>query len=520
MTPQLSDNGVAPALHIDGVAKSFHGRTVLHPFELRIAPGEIHALLGQNGSGKSTLIKVLSGFHEPDPGGVVLVGGQSLPFGSAESAHRLGLRFVHQDLGLVDASSIVDNLLFANGFPTRFGMVRTASARRRCTEALKAVGLDLDPGVLVAALTPAQRTGVAVARAMFTSDERARVLVLDEPTATLPGEEVDHLHATLRSAAARGVAILYVTHFLDEVYRLADTVSVLRDGRLVVTSAVDKIDRPKLVHHLVGGELEGVRRETQRVEHRRIDHEPSFVVRDLHAGRIRGVDLDAAGGEILGVHGLTGSGRESLLSAVFGAIPRESGRMLLAGREVGPAPGDSIAAGIGYLPADRKVSGGCLALSAAENLTLPSLRSFWANGWLSKRRESAEVSDWFARLQVRPSHGMRLPLSSFSGGNQQKVLFGKWLRLGPKVLLLDEPTQGVDVGAKAELHRQILNARAFGAVIVISSTDVEELATLCDRVLVLRDGVVAGELRGDDVTEQEINRSSHQTETSSAGTER
>lgn len=517
MGPRVSDTDVAPALHIDGVAKSFHGRTVLHPFELRIAPGEIHALLGQNGSGKSTLIKVLSGFHQPDSGGTVLVAGQPLPPGSAESAHRLGLRFVHQDLGLVDASSIVDNLLFGHGFPTRFGTVRAAAARRRCAAALHAVGLDLDPGVPVAALTPAQRTGVAVARAMFASDERARVLVLDEPTATLPAEEVDHLHGTLRRAAGQGVAILYVTHFLDEVYRLADAVSVLRDGYLVTTSAVEEIERPKLVHHLVGGELEGVRREARRPAP---GHGASFVVRDLRAGRIRGVDLGAASGEILGVYGLTGSGRESLLAAVFGATTRESGHVLLAGREIRPSPGGSIAAGIGYLPPDRKVSGGCLALPAAENLTLPSLRTFWARGWLSKRGESAEVRDWFGRLQVRPGDGIRLPLSSFSGGNQQKVLLGKWLRLEPKVLLLDEPTQGVDVGAKAELHRQILKAAESGAVVVVSSTDVEELATLCDRVLVMRDGVVAEDLCGDDVTEREINRSSHQAVTSSSGTER
>jgi ribose transport system ATP-binding protein len=508
----------AQALHVDGVAKSFSGKTVLHPFDLRIASGEIHALLGQNGSGKSTLIKVLSGFHLPDPGGTCLVNGEPLTYGSADAAHRLGLRFVHQELGLIDTSSILDNLMFGRGFPTRFGTIRDKTATHQCAEALRAVGLDVDPHALVATLTPAQRTGVAVARALFGGDEPATVLVLDEPTATLPTEEVNHLHATLRHAVARGVAILYVTHYLDEVYQLADRVSVLRDGHLVVTSPVGDIKRQTLVHHLIGGELEGVRREIGQADHTAASGDATLSVRDLYADPIRGVSLTATTGEIVGVYGLTGSGRESLLSVIFGATPRESGEVHLSGKPVRGRPDRAIAAGIGYLPPDRKTSGGFMLLSAAENLTLPNLKPFWARGWLSGRAETVEAREWFDRLQVRPSDGIRLPLGSFSGGNQQKVLFGKWLRLAPKVLLLDEPTQGVDVGAKAELHRQIINAGAAGAIVVISSSDVEELATLCDRVLIMREGRVAEELTGDDVTEKQINRSSHQAATLSAGT--
>jgi ribose transport system ATP-binding protein len=497
-----------PALHIDGVSMSFSGKTVLHPFELVIRPGRIHALLGQNGSGKSTLIKILSGYHQPDTEGTCLVGGHQLTYGSGDAAQELGLRFVHQDLGLIATSSILDNLSFARGFPTRLGTIRDAVVAKECRQALRAVGLpDLDPHALVATLTPAQRTGVAIARALEGAEDTAAVLVLDEPTATLPDEEVQHLHSMLRAAASNGLGILYVTHFLDEVYQMADQVSVLRDGRLVVTADVADIDRRQLVHHLIGGELESVMRESRA--HSIATDEVQLTVSNLHAGFIRGVSFSAHVGEIVGVYGLTGSGRESLLACIFGAIPRADGVVRIADKEVSPRLDRAIASGMAYLPPDRKISGGIMHLDAMENLTLSNLKPFWKRGWLSSSAATAETQSWFKKLQVRPAEGARSSLSSFSGGNQQKIIFGKWLRLNPRVLLLDDPTQGVDVGAKAELHRQIIAASEAGSTVIVSSTDVEELATLCDRVLVLRDGRVVEELSGGDVTEKRINSSSH-----------
>jgi len=496
------------ALYIDGVSMSFSGKTVLYPFELSIRPGRIHALLGQNGSGKSTLIKILSGYHQPDSEGTCLIRGRQLDYGSGEAAHELGLRFVHQDLGLIATSSILDNLSFARGYPTRLGTIRDAVVAKECRQALKAVGLpELDPHALVATLTPAQRTGVAIARALVGAADTAAVLVLDEPTATLPDEEVQNLHAMLRAAASSGLAILYVTHFLDEVYQMADQVSVLRDGRLVVTSDVADIDRRQLVHHLIGGVLESVMREARA--HSTATGPVQFDVNGLHAPFIRGVSFSAHAGEIVGLYGLTGSGRESVLGCIFGALPRADGVVKVAGQEVSPRLDRAIASGIAYLPPDRKVSGGIMHLDAMENLTLANLKPFWKRGWLSSSAATAETRRWFAKLQVRPADGARNSLSSFSGGNQQKIIFGKWLRLNPRVLLLDDPTQGVDVGAKAELHRQIIAASEAGSTVLVSSTDVEELATLCDRVLILREGRVVEELSGGDVTEKRINSSSH-----------
>lgn len=500
---------VVPAVRMLDLAKTFGSRTVLHPFELTIEPGELHALLGQNGSGKSTLIKILSGFHAPDPGGNCWVKDEPLEFGSPHASYRAGLRFVHQELGLVASSTVLDNLAFTSGYQTVMGTIRGKVELARAHASLAAVGLDVDPKALVASLTAAQRTGVAVARALDFGGGGAVALVLDEPTATLPTEEVEHLHSMLRTAAASGVGILYVTHHLDEVFRLADRVSVLRDGYLVESSRVADIGRETIVHRLVGSELEAVRRSD-------LDTSAGAAtgtvceVRDLHTDLIRGVSMEARSGEIVGIYGLTGSGRESLLGTVFGALPRESGEVLVNG-EVVPAyePAGAIDAGLGYLSPDRKISGGFMNLTAAENLTMVDLAPFFKGGVLRTGMEMDDAGRWYERLQVVPTGGLRNVLASFSGGNQQKLVLGKWLRVAPKVLLLDEPTQGVDVGAKAELHRQIIEACRNGAVVIVSSTDVEELATLCDRVLIMRSGLVAAELTGDQVNEFEINRSFH-----------
>lgn len=506
------------ALECDGLAKTFVGRTVLHPFRLTVAPGEIHALLGQNGSGKSTLIKILSGLHHPDsPAAVCRVGGRQLAFGDSLSAHSLGLRFVHQDLGLVLQSSIADNLGFTQGYPTRFGAIRRSVATERARRMLETVELDLDPSTLVSSLTNAQRTGVAVARAMGLDTTSARVLVLDEPTATLPENDVAHLHATLRAAAASGVGILYVTHHLDEVFSLATTVSVLRDGHLVHSGPVAATDRPAIVRHLIGRELEEVARTGTAAGDTSATRPIALDVRDLQDDIIRGISLTVRAGEIVGIYGLVGSGSESVLGAIYGARARTGGTVTVGSTVVEPyRPKASRSAGVAYVPPDRKVSGGFMHLTAAENITLADLRTVWHKGFLRLRRERREAAGWFDSLQVHPRDGVDAQLATFSGGNQQKIVFGKWLRTDPVVLLLDEPTQGVDVGAKAELHRRIIRSCADGLAVVVSSTDVEELATLCDRVLFIVGGRIAGEMSGGGFTDVAINHRFHEIQSSAS----
>jgi ribose transport system ATP-binding protein len=500
--------GGSGCLEVRGLTKTFVGTPALRSLDLTVAPGEVHALLGENGSGKSTFIKVLSGYHTPDPGGEVSVAGRRLHFGAPDASYGLGCRFVHQDLGLVESLSVADNLSLMTGFPTRLGTVRGRELRRRVAAALELVGLDIDPSRMVSGLSPATKTGVAVARALRETDGAPpRLLVLDEPTSTLPVSEVRALLAVVRAVAARGIGVVYVTHHLDEVFELADRVSVLRDGAKVVTIDVRDIDRATLVHHLVGRELEEAHAASAALppEH----PEVALEVDGLAAGALRGLSLDVRAGEVVGVAGLTGSGRESALAAVFGAVPRDAGTVRVDGHDlVAGRPRAAIAAGMVFLPADRKLHGGVMDLTSRENLTLPRLRDLWRMPFLRRREEAAQASHWFGRLDVRPADAAEKPLSALSGGNQQKVLFGKWLRCAPKVLLLDSPTQGVDIGAKAEIHRQLLAAVAAGAAAVVSSADTDELVALCHRVLVLRAGEVVAELAGSEITVAAVTRES------------
>jgi ribose transport system ATP-binding protein len=505
------DGGRPLALEAVNISKSFSGNQALTAFDLTVESGEIHALLGENGSGKSTFIKILAGYHLPDPEGEVLVGGSRLEFGSAESAYQLGCRFVHQDLALVGNASIVDNLCVTSGYPVRVGTIRDSVARRMAAEDLSRVGLDVDPRLLVGTLAPAVQTGVAMARALRTdSNVAARLLVLDEPTATLPESDVRMLIDIVRAIAATGVGVLYVTHRIDEVFELADNATVLRDGFKEATVPVASLDRRGLVTLLVGREFDEVRASSRQMHSETA--ETVLEVKNLSSGPLHDVSFTVRHGDVVGVAGITGSGRESLLSAVFGGAERQSGTVAVDGHHLAASRPDlAIAAGMAYLPPDRKVHGGIMTQSARENLTITNLLPFWRWPSLRRRPETGEAQRWFERLSVRPGGAVESPLSTFSGGNQQKVLFAKWLRLKPKVFLMDEPTQGVDVGTKAQLHREVLRAAEGGAGIVVSSSDVDELEAICHRVLVLRNGRIAAELTGDAVTLSNISHESFGT---------
>jgi ribose transport system ATP-binding protein len=502
----MAASGTQYALEASSVSKSFAGVAALRSLDLRVLPGEIHALVGENGSGKSSFIKILSGYHRPEPGGEVSIGGEPLSFGSPESAYRLGARFVQQDLGLVETSSVLDNLCLSTGFPTRLGTIRPGAARRSAAAALDKLGLDIDPRTPVSELSPAMKASVAIARALRDDRSAARLLVLDEPTATLPDEEVRQLLDRLRRAADSGVGVLYVTHRLDEVFEIADNLTVLRDGVRVAAEPVAALDRPALVHLLVGTELDEVKA-GRAVPAAVTSSAPALEVTGFRFGALRDISFQARPGEIVGLAGITGSGRDALLGAVFGSTQRESGRVAVAGRGVTPGRPDlAIRAGVAYLPADRKVRGGIMDLTAAENLTLADLRPFWHRLVMNGRAESAETGQWFDRLSVRPAGRTDLRLGSFSGGNQQKILFGKWLRCQPEVLLLDEPTQGVDIAARSELHQQILLAAHSGTAVVVASSDVDELEALCTRVLVLRGGAITAELTGREISVERISK--------------
>ncbi len=495
----------APALLVRSLTKTFVGGRALDGVDLEVAAGEVHALLGENGSGKSTLIKVLSGYHRPDQGALVQIGGRDLAFASAHSSYELGARFVHQDLGLIEAASIIDNLAFGPGFPTKWGTIRSGVARRRAGTALEQMELDVDPNRPVASLSPAQKTGVAVARALLADEGNpVHLLVLDEPTARLPEEEVEHLLGIVRAVSRRGIGVLYVTHRLDEVFEIATRASVLRDGLKIASEPVAGLTRDALLHHLLGAALESPHR---LVAHEITRDKPTLKVDALTSEILRRVSFEVFPGEVVGVAGITGSGRDALCATLFGARPRDGGEVIVRGEPL-PAlrPDLAMARDVAYVPAERKLHGCFVELSACENIGISNLREFWRAPSLRRSAEVGIARRWFDRFGVRPSDAIDRPMSSFSGGNQQKVVFGKWLQRGPVLLLLDEPTQGVDVGAKAELHTALFDAAQEGAAILMSSSDVDELVATCDRVIVLRSGRVVATLRGDQITVHSLTR--------------
>jgi ribose transport system ATP-binding protein len=500
----------SPALSVRGLSKAFGPAQALWPIDLEIRSGEIHALLGENGSGKSTLIKSLSGYHTADTG-QVWIAGEKLTPGSSAASHALGCRFVHQDLGLIHSESVLDNLNVGGRYKTFLGTIDARAALRTARADLARVGIDIDPKRAVGTLSPAEQTAVAVARALRPEPgAEPRLLVLDEPTARLPHAEVEQLLDIVRASADAGVAVIYVTHRIEEVFKIAENVTVLRDGHKIATSKVADLDQRGLVDLLVGSA-----HHLDSDEHRpgpAADAAVGLRVRHLTTVDLTDVNVEVRQGEVVGIAGITGSGREVILSTIFGGTPRSTGSIEVGGTQVRPGrPDHSIAAGVAYLPPDRKVTGGLIDLSARENLILANLKKHWHWPRLSRRGEQRETTEWFRRLTVRPAGNVERPLSAFSGGNQQKILFAKWLRTMPKVLLLDEPTQGVDIVTKSHLHKEIIAVADAGACVVVSSSDTDELIAVCHRILVMRNGRIVGTLSGKDKTVVNLSHTSFGT---------
>jgi ribose transport system ATP-binding protein len=433
----------------------------------------------------------------------VSVAGGDLDLSSASAALEAGLRFVHQDLGLVSTLNTVENLALGVGFRTgAAGRIRWAEERDSARRRLRELGYEVDVTRPVGELAAAERTGIAIARAL-KDWENARVLVLDEPTAMLPRQEVGILFDAIDRVRRRGLAVIYVSHRLDEVFALAERVTVLRNGRKVATHPVADLDQARLVSLMVGDETLASHADTAPA-HR---EDGLLSVEALSGSVLRHVSIGADGGEIVGIAGLTGSGREEILPLIFGAGDRSGGEVRIGGVPLpGGHPKQAIAAGVAFLPADRHRLGSVTTLSVRENLTLTDLRRHSARfGSLRRRAERAEVLDWIAAIDVRPPDP-DVPFSTLSGGNQQKVVLAKWLRMKPRVLLLDEPTQGVDVHAKAVIHRLARTAADDGAAVVIASSDDAELCDTCDRVVVVRDGQVAAHIDGRRITPSELGR--------------
>jgi ribose transport system ATP-binding protein len=487
-----------------GVGKTFPGVVALSEVDFELAPGEVHALVGENGAGKSTLIKVLTGVYTPD-GGTLTYRGEPVSFGSPMEAQQAGIATVYQEVNLVPLQSVASNLFLGREPRNSFGLVDFRAMRAQARELLASYGMHVDVTRPLRTLGMGVQQMVAVARAAATS---ARVVILDEPTSSLEAREVDTLFGIVERLKADGVAVLYVSHRLDELYRICDRVTVLRDGRVVHSGAMADLPRLRLVAAMLGRDLEEVRREGATKfegEHTAADAEPVLAATGLTSKhRLDGVDVTVRPGEIVGLGGLLGAGRSETAMAIAGALPLDSGSVVVAGRRLRTGSvATAMRAGVVMLPEDRKADGILPDLSVRENIVLAALPRLSSAGVVSRRRQDAIVDTFMKRLRIKASSPDQR-VGDLSGGNQQKVLLARLLCTQPKVLLLDEPTRGIDVGAKAEVQGLVDELAAEGLGVVLISSEFDEVIEGSDSIVVLREGRVVTELHGADVNENAL----------------
>lgn len=494
--PTLRDQSLALALR--DVDKHFGGTKALRGASLSVRPGTVHALLGGNGSGKSTAIKILAGVYPADAGTLSVFGEEhSLSGYSSATAAGLGLRFVHQDLGLFDDLSVEENFGLDAGYPLNGARgIRWRSLRQDVARVLSEFELDVDPRRPVRDLRPSDRTMVAIARALQGSDEGARlILVLDEPTASLAAHESGLLLEKVRRLADRGQTVMIVSHRLQEVLAIAQDFTVFRDGRVVGALVDAEPTEDELISIMAGGAQVALRPASESTP---VTGPLLLTVTDLESGPLRRVDLALHEGEILGIAGLVGSGRSSLLQTLMGVVRPTGGTMTLGGSPYAPATvGEAMAQGVGLIPENRVRDAAFMDRSVSENLAVALLENYSGPRWMSRARESHVAADLIGKFGVKVA-GPQALFSSMSGGNQQKVVIARWLQREPRLILLDEPTQGVDVMSRADIYRTIRTSARSGAGVIVASSDPSELLALCDRILILARGRVTQEVRAAD----------------------
>jgi ribose transport system ATP-binding protein len=499
-------------LELSSITKRFGPTYALDGASLSVGRGEVHALFGGNGSGKSTMIKIMAGVYKAEPDGQIRVGETASPADhwTPAAAREAGLRFVHQDLGLFPAMSVAENLALGHGYSrAAAGRIRWSQVRAQAKAVLDRLEIQVGVSRIVGELRRGEQALVAIARALQDEDIAGRgVLVLDEPTASLPEHEVVGLMQALRRFAAQGTAIVYVSHRVEEVQQVADTITVLRDGVDILTTPAKAITKGELAEAITGSPADAAG-PLARPAARAGDAGPVLRATGLRGGPLRGVDLAVGAGEIVGIAGLLGSGRSSVLRALFGMLPDATGEVLLNGKPPhASSPAQAMAAGIGYLPEDR-AEVGFFDQSVAENLSASRTASYWRGGRFRRERERGDAQEAIERFRIRCESPRQL-LSSLSGGNQQKVLVARVLLRQPDLVLLDEPTQGVDISAKAEIWAILRRGIAeSGISVLVVSSDFEELAEYADRVLILARGRMVGEMSGPGVTGEMLARAAY-----------
>jgi ribose transport system ATP-binding protein len=492
-------------VEVRGLSKTFPGTRALSSVDLEIRAGEIHGLVGGNGSGKSTLIKILSGVYQGDRGGSVRVGEVETDADGTtpEFARAAGIHVVHQDLGVFTDMTVAENLALGHGYETGSpGRIRWRRQRARAKEVLERFEIDVPVRARLTQLSQVARTRIAIARALQDQDEgdEKGLLILDEPTAALPAHEVDLLLETLRSYASQGQSILYVSHRLEEILELTNRVTVLRDGVKSGPYETAELDEEALIKLIVGRQVDRVFPPMPKVE----NAAPLLQLRGVSAGPLRNVNLTVAEGEVVGIGGLLGSGRSELLRIIFGDLKMTEGEILLGSEPLRvKSPDAAIAAGIAYVPENRASDAAFTDLSVANNIAVASIREYFKSGHMTYRKMRRDSREAMADFKVKAASDGSL-LATLSGGNQQKVMMARWLRRKPRLLLLDEPTHGVDVGARAEIYGLVRDAVADGAAALIVASDFEELAHVSDRVIVLGGGTVKAEVKPDNLSAESL----------------
>ncbi len=491
-------------LRLDRIGKQFPGVRALDDVSLDLRTGEVLGLLGENGAGKSTLLKIVSGAQQPDSG-TILWQGQKVRLGSPHQAQMRGIVTIYQEFTLVPDLSVAENV-FIGREPVRGGMIDWPRLRRDTREIMRRIGLDIEPMTTVRELSVAEQQMVEIARALSM---QSRLIIMDEPTSALSETEVERLLRIMDGLRRDGLGVIFVTHRLSEAMRICDRVTVLRDGRLVGTSAVAGLEIDELIRMMVGRTGEQLYR---RPAKRHMPGDVRLRVRGLRTERrgargtlLHGIDLDVRAGEILGIAGLVGAGRTEFSRAVFGADPRAAGTIELDGRVLAiRSPRDAIRAGIGLVPEDRKLQALFLAQAVRANFSIAALSQFLVfRTFLNERTEAAALDRYRRALKIRMSSGEQT-IVNLSGGNQQKVILARWLALKPNVLIVDEPTRGVDIAAKAEVHELLDDLARNGIAVIAISSELPEVMAISDRIVTMREGRVTGELAAAEATQESL----------------
>ena len=479
-----------------GIEKSFGANSVLRGVDFDIKSGEVHALMGENGAGKSTLMNILTGLHKADAG-EIMVDGKQQQFTNPKEAEEYGISFIHQEMNTWPDMTVLENLFIGKEPTNRFGLIQTKKMKEQANKIFQDLGINIALQTDVRELSVGQQQMIEIAKSLMTN---AKVIVMDEPTAALTEREIDTLFKLIHTLTEKGVAIVYISHRMEEIFKISNRITVMRDGVSIDTSLTKETTNDEVVRKMVGRELEDYY--PQKIAEIK---EAILEVKGLtQKGRFEDISFSVKSGEILGFSGLMGAGRTEIMRAIFGIDSFQTGEILLEGKKLTiKAPSDAIAQGIGFLTENRKEEGLVLDYSLRDNISLPSIDGFKKFGIIDTKAESSFALLLMERLKVKATSEMDAA-SSLSGGNQQKVVLAKWIGIGSKVLILDEPTRGVDVGAKREIYQLMNELADRGVAIIMVSSDLPEILGVSDRVLVVHEGKIAGELSKADATEEKI----------------